>query len=413
VIRLILQTFFKQGVRPFLIILQLMVGFISLSIGFSMVEGTYRYTEDIKKLASIDEIRLGIIDDGTTSVSYEEMKHLYQYIQQNKLVSNAGTFLVQQLQFSELNKVIKMGPNRVRTNVAFVDSSFIKMFHFKVTKGRSLSISDESDLVNSKIPVLVGSQLAKEFPVGSTLHSGIADDLKMTVVPKEFLVVGILPSNMTFWKGNSTSLDGTLLHDDNMIIAPMQKEQDYGEQFKTRISMNMLVKLKDPLKFSDFQIQAEKKINQFGLISHVSSIRFELDNLNKANKIPILLTLGFAGLLLILSSFGLLGVVLASIVRRHREFGIRYAVGATPFSLALLVGGEILLLILISSTFGLVLTKLISTALPANLLLHPGVITIVSTLLAVISLSLVSALIPMLRMLKLQPIELIGGNSYD
>lgn len=414
-IKLILQSFRKQGTRSILIFIQFLVGFIALSVAISLIEGTYSQTEEMKKLAPTDTVHVGITEGMHFTTATKEEEEVYQLLQDNPLVANVATYLVEQIEFFELR--IDQEPidihnadfENINTNVAFVDASFIEMFPFSVTKGRSLSVEDVSDDVQSEIPILVGHDLAKDFPIGSILNSGIADDRIMTVIPKQFIVVGVLPRNMIFWKGNSTSLDKrSLLRDDSLIVAPMQVEQNYGFGFKARINYNNLITLHDPKKTVEFQALLTEQIFELGQVSDVKTIAEEIERIKIADEIVLLFTLTFSSLILILSSFGLLGVILASIVRRQREFGIRYALGSTRSSLAFLVVGEMLLLLLLSSWFALLITKLFSITLLKNLLLAPGIITFTSVFVISLLLSLVASLIPLKRMLALQPVELIG-----
>ncbi len=60
----------------------------------------------------------------------------------------------------------------------------------------------------------------------------------------------------------------------------------------------------------------------------------------------------FGALALVLSAVGLYGLVSYSVVRRTREIGVRFAVGATPFDVLSLFLREHLALVLVGSAAG-------------------------------------------------------------
>ena len=75
----------------------------------------------------------------------------------------------------------------------------------------------------------------------------------------------------------------------------------------------------------------------------------------------------FGVVALALSAFGVYAVVSYSVSRRSREFGIRSALGATGFSIAGLVGRELLSAIIIGTTLGLLGAWLLSRVLQSML----------------------------------------------
>lgn len=401
VIQLSYKSLMKQRTRAILVILQLFIGVISLTVGIGMIEGSQRYIKNVTYLASTDTLRLGCIGDAKDLTS-ESLQNFYSYIQNDNRVLNSGSYITTKIDVN----------NKNRMNAVFVDEPFLDMYNFEIYKGENLSQNNTITKNNHQyIPCLIGYNLSGKYPIGSVFESGIPDDRKMTIVPKKFIVIGILKKDFKFWKGQSTDLSDCIINDDNIIVAPIQEEQNYGEQLKTRISTNTLIKLKNSENSIGFIESIQDEMSKCGLEGTVSSIANQIKELRKQNQIPMMFTLTFAILILLLSSFGLLGVILASIVRRKYEFGIRYTLGSTPRNLVLLILMEILGLYLIASFFGSLFAYIFSLFLPQTILIDIGLLTIMKVFIGTLFLAFISAIIPIINISKLEPVNLIGGKN--
>ena len=117
--------------------------------------------------------------------------------------------------------------------------------------------------------------------------------------------------------------------------------------------------------------------------------------------------LGAMGILgLLLASIGLYGVLLYSVSRRTREIGLRVALGATPFDVLRIIGGQSLALVGSGTIVGLMLA-LFATK-PLALFLIPGLSTFdPGAFLAVVGLlgvvAVLATLVPAARALRIDP----------
>ena len=107
-----------------------------------------------------------------------------------------------------------------------------------------------------------------------------------------------------------------------------------------------------------------------------------------------------------LASIGLYGVLLYSISRRTREIGLRVALGATPFDVLRIIGGQSLTLVASGTVVGLMLA-LFATR-PLALFLIPGLSTFdPGAFLAVVGLlgvvAVLATLVPAARALRIDP----------
>jgi ABC-type antimicrobial peptide transport system permease subunit len=117
--------------------------------------------------------------------------------------------------------------------------------------------------------------------------------------------------------------------------------------------------------------------------------------------------LGAMGILgLVLASIGLYGVLLYSISRRTREIGLRVALGATPFDVLRIIGGQSFALVASGTVVGLMLA-LFATR-PLAFFLIPGLSTFdPAAFLAVVGLlgfvAVLATLVPCARALRIDP----------
>jgi predicted permease len=117
----------------------------------------------------------------------------------------------------------------------------------------------------------------------------------------------------------------------------------------------------------------------------------------------------FGALALVLSAFGVYAVVSYSVTRRSREFGIRSALGAHGGDILLLVGREILGVMSVGLSLGLVGAWLLARLLASLLYEVPGhdAQTFLTVPLVLVAPALLAALIPALRAVRVSPTEVM------
>ncbi len=399
-LNMILKSILKQGSRTFLIILQLVIGLTTLSIGLGMIEGTQRLINDVKELAPQNMLHIGMYvknrdlyteqHQAFESIDSKFLLKLYSDMKNDNRITNLGTFIVKQ----------GMNSNGLEIMEISIDVNYLKMCEFKVVRGRKLSVNDFSEKSDAKIPVLISKELSEAFPLGSTYN-------------QVYRVVGILPANTKFWGGSSTLLSSNLINSNNIIIIPLKENQFDKDDIKTRVFQNMLFQVKDvsqKIEVSTYILQRMKgEINKVGLDVKITDLSTEIADIKKRNEFQTEFSLIFAVLILILSSFGLIGVTLASIARRRSEFGMRYALGSTPRLLVALICGEIAFLYFISIIIAIFIS-IVSQSLFKAMLIEIGITTIIKAVGITLLLSVLSCFLPVLKIIKTKPVELISGG---
>ncbi len=117
----------------------------------------------------------------------------------------------------------------------------------------------------------------------------------------------------------------------------------------------------------------------------------------------------FGAIALLLSAFGIYGVVSYSAARRTREFGIRAALGATSANIVALVGREMIAVLIVGVALGLGGAWALSRVL-ASLLYEVNVHDLRTFMLApvpLVLLAIVATLVPSLRATRVSPMEVM------
>lgn len=404
----------RQGIRPFLVGIQLFIGFICFLIGISMLESTMNHDKIIKKVTDLNTLHLFIEDIGPNSTS-EKLLSFYNNLSKNDKIKNIGTFLNLNIPFKELidsplidnKKQSETGVNKV----VFLDKNLLEWTKFEVKKGRGLNKNDVGSEPNEIIPTLIGPALEEQFPLGTILSSGIADDRKMTIVDKKFVVVGILKENPVYWGGGSSTLANSILTNQTMFICPLQSEQNYGNQLITRLKTNMLIQSEENTSTEDVKKTIHKNLESNKIYGSISTIKEQLEELKKISRPIILFSLIFSSLILLLSIFGLIGVMLSSVVQRYREFGIRFSLGATITSLINLIIFEILVLALFAFSLALVIFYIAKNLISTPIAIDINIYIIIYSFVLCISISFITSFGPILKLKSIEPAQLIRGGK--
>lgn len=147
----------------------------------------------------------------------------------------------------------------------------------------------------------------------------------------------------------------------------------------------------------------------------VSSIRTQ-DEIDRAQTVRerLLATLAefFSAVALLLTGIGLYGVLHYAVVQRHREIGIRRAIGAPTGDIAWLVTGEVALALAIGIVVGLasgiVSVRFVTTLLYGARATDPSVLAAAGV--AMLAAAVIAIVPPLTRALQVNPIEILRAE---
>jgi|GEM_PF-3222732 len=407
---LVIQAVLKQKKRTLLIVLQLLTAFLCMVIGLGFLNSTQKNISKIKEFAPDNMIHLSYYQTGkfddTKVLESENMKanisKFYESLKSSKIVDKVGTFLVDKKYSYGRQK------NNEAMNLIIVDKPFLEMYDLEVIKGKSFKDIDMDFDKSNAVPVLVGSETSDQYPIGSnfelTLNKGNTQKLN---------VIGVLPPDMEFWGGGGTFLSGPpLMKCDNVIIIPAKDFTGFDD-LELRVLYNNTIQLVDSSQkqeFSEFIKECNKLLNIPGGRIEVTSLEDEVRYIYDRNKTQIFYTISLSILLFLLSSLGLVGVILSSLIHRKREFGIRYSQGATLMHLVFLVEGEIIILYTFAGILGLLAATIISTFISDSISIYIGIQEIVVTFVVILFFSMITGILPVIKTLRQKPVNLISGD---
>lgn len=403
-LRLVTHFFRSQRTRFILIIIQLCIGFFCIGIALGMLEGSQRFISQTKQIAPTDTIQLWLksVPSGHTIEQADELYEPYEKIMSeisnHEYVEAIGSFVVENYPYKG-----------ERYSVSFMDYETAEILNLNLRQGREFTEEEALQTDYEPIPAVISHHLAKESPLDTTFPFVIHEPAEQRLVEKELQTVGVLRKNNFYWLGGASHIIQSLRQDDYYMILPMQTQIEADAKYNL-LSTNTLIQLTDPAHMPQFKADVRKIIGEDIGDWEMHTVQQMIDQVKEENRTISKYTGIFAIVLFGLSALGLLGVTLASILLRQREFGIRYAMGSPPLFISLLIVGEVILLVFCSaliSTIGLILVnKFVDLD---HLVIGP--FTMISSFGLVLLISSLVSVFPAYRAYKTEPIEMIRGTK--
>jgi predicted permease len=151
-----------------------------------------------------------------------------------------------------------------------------------------------------------------------------------------------------------------------MLYVPVWQAPEGGATFEVRTSM-------DPSKAATAVLGAVKSINSRLPVYSVKTLADQLDDSLVQERLVASLSGIFGLMALLLTSIGLYGLMAYAVIRRTSEIGIRMALGAERNSIARMIVGETMTLVLIGVALGLPAAIFASRLISSQLFgLRPG-----------------------------------------
>lgn len=391
---MIIKSHTKQKNKSILILIQLFIASFSICIGLGLLEFNISHITQVKSVFSLDTLCMNInISAKGESLSKEQkimLENLYKYIKNDNRVSSIGSYDTGYIKSETSDR-----PDNLYRNVKIIaiDNDLMNLFN------NSKNIGTTKDYENKSIPVLVGKKVENIIPIGSSksiiLNSG----------NKEYPVTvnGVIKKHTFFLTSGFGYIVSKYIEkpDDNIIVV---LPKDEPSLFKNQL----LINLKNNFDEASFKKDLNETLNKYNMTGSVHNINDELNLYINRNKIPIMSCIGISVILLILSSFGLIGVILSSIIRRKIEFGIRYSIGATPKNIMQLIVGEILFLFIVGNFLGIMLALIISLFSSG---IKIGMITIFASTVIMLIFCFLASLMPAIKIIRIEPVKLINKGS--
>ncbi|MGE5627067.1 MAG: ABC transporter permease [Solirubrobacterales bacterium] len=394
---MIFKSIIKHKGRNILILIQLSIAFFSMSFGIGMVEASISHISKVKSLVSSDTINFIDIGENNKPPLYcdANLIKLYDELKGDNRIDSLGTFTYGYIKSEES---IKPDKRYSDINVLLIDNSLEKIL---VNVGKLKPATTGTD--GKTITALAGKNVQKLLSIGSDKKVRLDNGQEYSVK-----ITGELDKDLVFFLGSNAALiteDSNVISLDNSIVVVLPETEK--SLYLSNTNNNLLIKLQKGIDENKFISDLKERSQKLNINPFTHDINYEINAYLHRNEIPMYFSIGFSLAILVLSSFGMIGVILSSIIRRKTEFGIRYALGSTPKNMVFLIVGEIIAVFIAGDFIGSILAFILSLFTDG---IKVGLITVSSTTAIMLIFAFLSSLAPALRTVKMEPVKLIGGD---
>lgn len=275
------------------------------------------------------------------------------------------------------------------------DYNASKFYNYKIIKGKNF-VDYYKNNKDEVIPILIGPPLEKKNPIGSIVEIPYCTNPK-TKKPLKFRVIGVLDPSMPTVEDSIVN-EGV---DNNGYVVIMPKLVMYNKEKEGRFD-SIFFELRN---LKDAKFVKKELSNRLGYCDvDIQNESKHLVNEKKGNieqKVGIVV---YSIIMLILSSFGIISISLSSLMKRKKEIGVRFAMGAKKSHIIILLCGEFIGLFIISGLISLVLSYIFSK-MNGSMLIDLKVIGFVF---CAIFIFMIISILPLLcKLFKLTPIQFI------
>lgn len=394
----------KSKLFSLIIIIQLTVAFFTLIAAVNMIQGSLNQLFKVKSIFNenctiriTDSSSMSLTNTKISDIDSEKIFQYYKNILKDNNINKIGIMSTStngiERTMPDLQGVLSNNSKSEFINTIYTDKNFYKYIsNINLNSGRNFSEEDFNKSKKDIIPIIISDDLKKYLSLGQTFQN-------------KYQVIGILKNNNKLFYNNKSSLYLGVTQAKNTIIIPINyKDKNNIEWVTNSFLSNGMITLKN----KNLANQYIKKLNKDLAticpiplkITKVIDERSSFLNLIKGG---IIATLSISSLLIIYSFFGITGIILTSLIRRNREFGVKLSLGWTFKDICVQVYLEIFLIVICSyaiSTIG-------SLLLLKNEMYQLNIYTYLAVLLLVLIFSFIYSILPIHRIKKLNIVDLI------
>lgn len=403
------RSFCKQKKRNVLLIIELFLCFFIMLLVLGRLEYSFSYVDEALKVVDPDIFR---VDDFPVELLNDDSLTKYSFMGQDKWSLEPTQELSKLLEKdNRIDKIGKTSADVLRPNAdnqgelkasvinllaIFDDRNAVDFFDYKVIKGENLkTYYKNNENKDELIPLLIGPPLEKKNPIGSIVELPRIVDYK-TRKPIKYKIIGVLDPT----KPTEVDSGEELGLPNNGYIVISSKLPSYSdvqsEQFQT-----FLVKLKNKADVESIQKEYTEKIETHRITLINMGDRYaKYLKYAKKDYTGVL----YVVIMFLLSSFGILSVSFSTLIKRQKEIGVRFALGARKSNLSIMFGSELVLLYLISGVAAYLCAFGVEHFVP-QILIDLKVVGIAYFVAGVFM--LISVIPLVIKTFKLEPIELI------
>ncbi len=300
-------------------------------------------------------------------------------------------------------KVLPKTPNEAPVLIG-VEPSYLEIQSLKIAEGRWFTDQENKD----SAPVCVLGESAKVNLLGFEPAVG-----KYVKINDSWLqVVGVLGSQ----QGSDTEVEGLeVINRNNTVISPlntvMRRFEDNNSYLKDEID-GVYIKVNDGVD----SVETAAVVSAILNATHKDAGDYTvvvpaglLEQKRKTLGIFKIVMISIAGISLLVGGIGIMNIMLATVLERTREIGVRRAIGARQADIVRQFLTEAILISMLGGTMGVLFGLLLAWVIGAAAG-YPTVVTTISIVVAFsvsVGIGLLFGIYPAMQAAKLDPIEAI------
>lgn len=416
----------KKYVFTLLTVIQLVACIVFLYMGLSTSNYIKTQTDKIKGIFNNKIIYTITKKQVTTENDYstEQLKAYYDYLKNNKSF-NLAKIDYSSLYITRFNEALKFAPGKnldksiLNHNFKgqqlsviqsiIINKDFAEQFPLKINNGRYFSNKDFNTTKNAAMPVILGSSYSKIFKVGSEFNY-LKSDENGNETTDRMEVIGFLDKDIYFAPRLNFETDESIQTFNDFIILPQDPNNTpFKETALHEITQDYIVLndngIKNKAKVENEIINtASKNGFNFGLRSLQQGLdKFIQDNQSNAE------LFNFAAIIILIFTVGsIVTIMLQTILRRFKEFGVHLLQGAAISDIAKRIFYEILIFFIVAYIISL---SIIINVLSKSVLLafSSAVFIKLTAILALLVIGI--SVVPVIKILSFQVDELVRGKE--
>lgn len=383
IVRTALNNIKINKVRSFLTMLGVIIGVFAVVTLFAIGKGFQNYIQDeFDKLGSnlifVSPGNAGFGDDPAKSFTNNKLdeKHI------SLIETNASEYVKRISPYNITGANTSYKNNSYYSEITGVSYDANKIIDYQIDAGRMYTLSEQRNKANVAVlgPQVVNEIFKEKNPLGEMVKIG----------DESYEVIGTFKE-----KGDNY---------DDQILIPYTTSM---KNFDIKNFASIVIQIDDA---SQTDI-AMKKI-ELAMLRDLNSDEFTVlsqqDLLDSISSILHIVTMGIGAIgaiSLLVGGIGIMNIMLVTVTERTREIGLRKAIGATPFAIALQFVSEAIIISVIGGVIGLLIAVLLTISIQSLLRAEISIFAVMLALVFSIGVGIIFGTYPAVKASKLDPIK--------
>lgn len=420
------KMIWSKKVISVLLIIQLFVSFFAMIEWIVIKNNSSEAESAIANRIDVNDLYINIKTVPTSIKEAEKTgvksKKLQNYIDNHKEIDTTGEYYSSQCNIKEDNRMIdydlldkklnsfyngKYSDVRLYFEGITINKKSYDFFNIPVEHGEKIKEEDFSKKPEEVKGILLGAGFKEFYSLGDKVTFGENDN---------FVVRGFLPKGYKFL-GDSHNTVTSLRDTDMMVVYPINMEEKSDNAIKYEEFTNTVIKVKDKKNTEKVIKDINDRGKEYGLDLDCKEIYKVTGESAKELDDNIRHLLVLSIIIVVFASISSIITIINYIIRRKREFGIRMASGGSIKKIIELVVTENLIIYIIAGVLSVLAYykkyafkgSHINELSIAPSFSHLGVREATYFFIFVLVVSMVTCIVPVLKLRKMEPKDLIGG----